>query len=100
MVKRDYAALESVEFIMSAAMPEVAVFCIRVSNKMMIRMSCFLDDDEIIQALIHEFTEITIGGRLKTSGYPRKLSGSISHALTQLSLSLGEGQRQGSMVED
>jgi len=83
--RRNFAALENVNIILSSAIPEGIVFRARVPKGLVIRVWCVMDEDDMIEELIREFTEITIEERLKNLECSETLSGSISHILTQLS---------------
>ena len=85
--KSNFAALDGVDIVLSAAIPEGVVFRTGTSGRLIIRVWCMREEDDMIEALIREFNEITIEETLKALGCSKKLSGSISHALTQLSLS-------------
>lgn len=58
---------------------------------LVIRVWCAMNEDDIIEELIREFTEITVEERLKKLGCSETISVSISHVLAQLSLNSLEG---------
>ncbi|MEM3765827.1 MAG: hypothetical protein QXU46_02225 [Candidatus Bathyarchaeia archaeon] len=91
MDRRDFAALENVDIILSSAIPEGVVFCASVPNGLVIRVWCTMNKEDIIEELIREFTEIAIEEWLKKLRCSETLSSSISHFLAQLSLDSLEG---------
>ncbi|MEM2144908.1 MAG: hypothetical protein QW279_06075, partial [Candidatus Jordarchaeaceae archaeon] len=83
MGRRDFSALDDVDIVLSGSMPEGIVFRTSFSEGVRIRVWCMMDEDDMIEELIREFTEITIEERLKNLGCSETLSNSISCILTQ-----------------
>jgi len=64
--------LEGVDILLSATMPENAVFCTYGPRGLVIRVWYYMDEGDILEALIRELTEITIEATLKSLGYLKK----------------------------
>jgi hypothetical protein len=84
--RNNFAALDGVNIVLRAAMPEGTVFRTGTSRRITIHVWCMMKEDDMIEELIREFTEITIEELLKTLGCSKKQSISISSILTRLSL--------------
>jgi hypothetical protein len=55
-----FEALDGVGIVLSAAIPEGVVFRTGTSGRILIRVWCMMDEDDMIEELVREFTEITI----------------------------------------
>ena len=88
MGNRNFEALENVDLVLTAAMPEGIVFRARVPKGLVIRVWCMMEEDDMIRELIREFTEITLEELLKTLGCSGKQSTPVSSILARLSLNL------------
>jgi hypothetical protein len=98
---KDFASLDGVSLILSAAISEGAVLCTRVRGGVVVRFWVEMSDEEIVDALINLLNVFSIDGALRRLGYYFKgyktlkfgnVEGSILEILTQLSLEndLGE----------
>jgi hypothetical protein len=82
--------LDGVEIILSGAIPEGIVLRTTYSERQIIRVWCMMEDDEMIEALMREFTTITIEEILKKLGCSEKIPVYVFDALMGLSVRLEE----------
>ena len=85
VVKRDYVALDGVDIILSAAMPEDIVFRTTYLGRQIIRVWCMMEEDVMINELILEFSEIAIDEALMKLGCSMGHIRYVLNVLTQLS---------------
>jgi hypothetical protein len=88
MGKRELSALDDVDIILSAVIPEGIVFRTTYSGRQIIRVWCMMEDDEMIEALMREFTGISIEETLKRLGCSEEIPGYVFNALMGLSVIL------------
>ena len=82
--------LDGVEIILSGAIPEGIVLRTTYSERQIIRVWCMMEDDEMIEALMREFTTITIEEILKKLGCSEKIPVYVFDTLMGLSVRLEE----------
>jgi len=86
--------LDGVEIILSGAIPEGIVLRTTYSERQIIRVWCMMEEDEMMEALMREFTTITIEEILKKLGGSEKIPVYVFDALMGLSVIL-EGLSDG-----
>jgi hypothetical protein len=82
--------LDGVTIVLSAAIPEGIVFRTTYPRRQIIHVWCMMEEDEMIEALMREFTTITIEEILKKLGCSEKIPVYVFDVLMGLSVRLEE----------